>query len=361
MATQTALSTVSQTGQQIVQAASTTVQRIPQQGQQIVQGASTTVQRISQHGQKNVQPATPNVSSPGRFQHPRMKEIAQRRSATEFTSKNVQTAVLNAFVLFVTFATSKYVHDVVDPVIKQTQLDAVGVSTFRILLVVRLLLLSNLCLCFRPLLPYIKKTDAVEDIPLTPSQRALLGLPRSRSNTPGSEQVGNYITPPRYHKSSPSTFANAAQSGGSGRSISANYSASPLSTSRFAVGFSPTPQQASATPGRRLSGSPFSPSSPLYNKTLVNSASMNSIAQNQDFTESTRSLLDGNMSTTSFQSSLRRSHSMRERGGRPQEPGTPSPSAKDRSKVKVQPGLNYKWLYEKGLTVGKNGSIEYDR
>lgn len=41
------------------------------------------------------------------------------------------------------------------------------------------------------------------------------------------------------------------------------------------------------------------------------------------------------------------------------EPGTPSPGAKERTKVKLEPGLNYKWLYEKGLKVGKNGSIEY--
>lgn len=347
MATQTALSTVSQTGQQVIQAAATTVKRIPQ--------------HTIQHDQRPAQPTTPSIPSPGRFQHPRMREIAKRKSAAEFTSRNVQTAVLNTIVLFATFTTSKYVRSLLDPIAKQTQLDVVGLDTSSVLWLIRLILFSNLFFCLRPVLPYVSKKDAVDDIPLTPSQRALLGLPKSRSNTPSSEQVGNYITPPRYRKSSPSTFANTAQSAGSGRSISANYSASPLSTSRFAVGFSPTPQQASATPGRRLSGSPFSPSSPLYNKTLVNSASMNSIAQNQDFTESTRSLLEGNVSTSSFQSSLRRSHSTRERGGRPQEPGTPSPAAKDRPKVKVQPGLNYKWLYEKGLTVGKNGSIEYDR
>jgi len=48
---------------------------------------------------------------------------------------------------------------------------------------------------------------------------------------------------------------------------------------------------------------------------------------------------------------------MQPRGKR--EPGTPSPSSRERSKVNVQPGLNYKWMYEKNAKVGKNGSIEY--
>lgn len=249
-------------------------------------------------------------------------------------------------------------------VVQHTKLDQIALSASIIVGLVRLVLLSNIYFALRPVLPYVSKPDPIEDIPLTPSQRALLGLPRSQSNTPSSqagEVPANYITPPRYRRSSPSPFAGTPQSNGTGnRSISAHYSASPMSTSRFAIGFSPTPQQPSGTPSRRLSGSPFSPSSPLFNKRFLSPVARHEVMPNADFSESTRSLLDGATSVNSFQSSLKRSQSMRERG-RPQahEPGTPSPSAREKSKVNIQPGLNYKWLYEKGMKVGKNGTIEY--
>lgn len=229
---------------------------------------------------------------------------------------------------------------------------------------VRLFLLANIYVALRPVLPYVIQQDSVEDIPLTPSQRALMGLPRSQSGTPSSQAgagTASYVTPPRYRKSSPSPFAGTPQSNGTGnRSISANYGASPVSTSRFAVGFSPIPQQASGTASRRLSGSPFSPSSPLFNKRFLSPAARNEAASNADFTEPTRPHFDGATSTSSFQSTLRRSQSMRERG-RPQahEPGTPSPSTREKNRVNIQPGLNYKWLYEKGAKVGRNGNIEY--
>ena len=229
---------------------------------------------------------------------------------------------------------------------------------------VRLFLLANIYVALRPVLPYVSQQDSVEDIPLTPSQRALMGLPRSQSGTPSSQAgagTASYVTPPRYRKSSPSPFVGTPQSNGTGnRSISANYSASPMSTSRFAVGFSPIPQQASGTPSRRLSGSPFSPSSPLFNKRFLSPAARNEVAPNADFTESTRPHFDGSTSTSSFQSTLRRSQSMRERG-RPQayEPGTPSPNTREKNRVNIQPGLNYKWLYEKGAKFGRNGNIEY--
>lgn len=250
--------------------------------------------------------------------------------------------------------------------IHQARLDEAALSASMVVGLVRLILLSNIYFALRPILPYVSQQDSVEDIPLTPSQRALMGLPRSQSNTPNSQaQAGagtaNYVTPPRYRKSSPSPFAGTPQSNGTGnRSISANYSASPMSTSRFAMAFSPTPQQVSATPSARLSGSPFSPSSPLFSKRFLGPAARNEAVPDADVTEPTRSLLDGATSTSSFRSSLRRSQSMRERG-RPQahEPGTPSPSTREKNRVNIQPGLNYKWLYEKGAKVGRNGNIEY--
>lgn len=218
----------------------------------------------------------------------------------------------------------------------------VTIDASRILLVFRLLLLTNILFALRPVLPYLRKPDDLDDLGLTPSQRALLGLLPSQPTTP---RTPAYVTPPRYVRSSPLINTSQSNQSTDKRSISANYS--PQSTPRFSPGASQ--QQASVTPSRKMSGSSFA-ASPLYNKALANSTSQNNLYSQADFTESTRSLLAGRESFNG--GSMRRSQSMR-------EPGTPSPSAKERTKVKVEPGLNYKWLYEKGLKVGKNGGIEY--
>lgn len=203
------------------------------------------------------------------------------------------------------------------------------------------------------MLPYVKKPDAIEDIPLTPSQRALVGL-SSKPQSP-AESAG-YLTPPRYRRSSPSPFAGTPQTNGTGRrSILANYSSSPLSTSRYTLGFSPTPQGSESS--RRASGSAFSPSNPLLHKALAGSNSQKDPPSQADFFEPTRSIFGA--SGNSYQGGhLRRSQSMRERL-RQSEPGTPSPNTRERTKVSMQAGLNYKWIYEKGLRLKEDGGIEY--
>lgn len=58
--------------------------------------------------------------------------------------------------------------------------------------------------------PLLRQKDDLSDIPLTPSQRALLGLdPSSGPATPGSK----YITPPRYSRSSTPRTGSGSQSG----------------------------------------------------------------------------------------------------------------------------------------------------
>lgn len=221
----------------------------------------------------------------------------------------------------------------------------IAIEASVILTLLRLLCLANIFLAVRPVLPYFRKSDKIDDIDLTPSQRALLGLLPAQPNTP---KTPVYVTPPRYMRSSPLVGTPQSNQSTDRRSISVNYT--PQSTPKFSPAASQQP--GSATPSRRPSGSPFSPS-PLYNKAIANSTSQNNLYSTADFTESTRSLLQGRESTGFFPgNSLRRSQSMR-------DPGTPSPGARERTKVKLEPGLNYKWLYEKGLKVGKNGGIEY--
>lgn len=98
------------------------------------------------------------------------------------------------------------------------------------------------------LLPLVRRKDNLVDIPLTPSQRALLGLDPNATPpmTPGTQ----YITPPRYPRSS------APRSGtpGSRSSSAAN---SPLS------------RKDSPSFGKQGSESPFTPSaSSLWQKAV---------------------------------------------------------------------------------------------
>jgi len=188
-----------------------------------------------------------------------------------------------------------------------------------------------------------------------------MGLPPSTQSTPASTgPPTGYITPPRYRRVSNPQFSggsndNPRSGSPDRRSISANYSSSPLSTSRYTLGFSPTPSQSVAR--RTTSGSPFSPSptaSPLFHKAISNQ-NQAQISDN-DFNAGTYSSLGTSTSTTTgfAGSALGRSQSMRERQ-RPRrvslDPTSPSPT-----RPQIVPGLNYKWLYDKGRKLPKSES-----
>jgi len=116
------------------------------------------------------------------------------------------------------------------------------------LLACRLFLVFNIVMACSPL---FRAKDDIEDIPLTPSQRALLGLkPSSAPLTPGQQ----YITPPRYARSS-TPLSNASAQKMADSSPSAR-PASPSSIDRSPFGQS-----------KGLSGSPYS-NSPLVQKAL---------------------------------------------------------------------------------------------
>lgn len=152
------------------------------------------------------------------------------------------------------------------------------------------------------LMPLIRRKDDLSDIPLTPAQRKLLGLPPTDTPpVPGSQ----YITPPRYARS-PTPHSGSPNS---------NYSNSPLSGKG-------SPSQ--GTP----KGSPFSPNaSPLLHKAVGGFGG-------------TRRPSYGSPSPLGP-------------GSRLDMPGTPSPSAGKPASV----GLNSKWLYEKGRRNSGNGHL----
>ena len=155
--------------------------------------------------------------------------------------------------------------------------------------------------------PLLKPKDTLSDIPLTPAQRNLLGLPPSNiPPTPGS----TYVTPPRYARSPATRSVTNTPRENSPLSNSVNGRNSPLGASYN-----------NGTPSKETGrASPFSPNqvSPLLQRTFSN--------QRRD----------------SFGGSSPGNGMF----GRIGEPGTPSPSGGAKASVP----LNNKWLYDKGRT-----------
>lgn len=173
------------------------------------------------------------------------------------------------------------------------------------LLAIRLFFCLVIALELRPLL---KAKDMLEDIPLTPQQRHLLGLPASsRPATPDS-----YVTPPRYQRSAtPRSTSNSPLSGrGSSLNPSQQRSSSDSPFGQWYRRSSGSPYGASY---RQSGGSPYS-QSPLVQKALSN--------------ESGKRRTSSPLSLSEFEDAGKI--------------GTPTKS----SKASVQ--LNSKWLYEKG-------------
>ena len=181
------------------------------------------------------------------------------------------------------------------------------------------------------LLPLMRPADNFSDIPLTPGQRKLLGLPpttgggKEGATTPGSA----YSTPPRY-KRTPSHGSPAV-------SIQSNQ----------ATNNSPLSGRGSPLSGQPMSGnSPYSPYSPYSPSTYSPSPVKSPLLQKavQGRRNSFGSGASANLGSSVFGASTSSSNW----GG--DGPSTPSPGSGKRSSV----ALNNKWLYEKGRRSSGN-------
>lgn len=251
----------------------------------------------------------PVTDSPGTWRHPRLDEITRRRNATTFTEKNVRQiayAAVGLVSIWLMRAISKlrYVPNmyVASEPMSQDRPPAdcwnsVPASAqlyiewaWTLVQIIPLLNIISACL------PLLRRQDDLADIPLTPAQRKLLGLPPSSAAPIPDAQ---YSTPPRYSRT-PSIAGSVGSRG--------SYTSSPLS--------------GRGSPALQGGGSPYSPmGSPLANKGLDFSVNgrRSSFGSQSPFAAST--------STNLFS-----------------DPGSPSPSGGKRTSV----GLNSKWLYERG-------------
>ena len=345
--------------------------------QPLAQAKTRTVNAISKAtssplGPKKIGTASPTVQqtpSPGTWQHPKLKEITRRQAAARFSGRDAKVTGANGALLIASIYFGSTLHSLLSYATSPLNdfYPSATIASYT-LTIFRLYILLNIALTLRPLSPYLAKQDTISDIPLTPSQRSLLGLPPSPS--PASS---GFITPPRYRRSSSSlTSSTTSNANNSPRSISANYASSPLSTSRYTLGFSPGSQSPfPRTTQRTASGSPFSYSpsaSPLLHK-AVSARGLD--REPPDFTTT---FTGSTTSTNGFSPglSLSRSQSVKERSSGRRSSNvvnkddmsgdisgggwSPSPAV-GFGGVKRDPKLNYKWLYQTGRGLGGGKSL----
>lgn len=278
-------------------------------------------------------PATPasqkaqDLTPAGAWKHPKFDEIARRQYATTFDERNVKIILANAALLllssvassvttqvallralayvFPSLAWRMWLLDKANEHVRKPLVALIHTVPYNewITLTIRLVLLANIVVALLPLARRYYPDD-LADIPLTPSQRQVMGLKPGDGTpqTPGSAYASpNYVTPPRYQKSTPrSSFGTPGERG----------SQSPLSGS-------PRASMAKST-----SNSPFSPStgSPLFQKAIGGGSATKRLSYG------------GSPLSSSFFGDSSSSAT----------PGTPTPV-----QGKASVGLNNKWLYEK--------------
>lgn len=245
---------------------------------------------------------TPQLQTPnGTWKHPQFDEITRRQYATTFDEHNVKVVVANTSLLACSFfaseVTSKvtllgYPAALVNAVIHRVPYSEWGILAIRLLFVFNVI---------NALMPLVRRyyPDDVADIPLTPSQRASMGLKPSAasSQTPGSNYASPaYVTPPRYSRSTP-------------RSSFSNHGERPLLGS------------GSPGLGRSTSNSSYSPG--------LNSSANKRASYNGGSPFNSSLFGDSGSSAT---------------------PGTPTPAT-----GKASVGLNNKWLYEKRRDSPRSG------
>ncbi|KXT03445.1 hypothetical protein AC578_1635 [Pseudocercospora eumusae] len=250
-------------------------------------------------------PETPKQQT-GQWVHPHMDEVIRRRNATNFDSSNMQSILISSAFLI----TSLFLRSILGYTFPLSWLRAVHPYPLYAIWLLQAVLVANIGIA---LLPLFRKPDACEDVPLTPQQRRLLGLPpMSRPATPQEKE--QYVTPPRFSKSTPRSSPAT--------SLRAEASGSPLSGRG-------TPLDASFRSG---SGSPFASQNSLR-RTESGSPLSGPAAGLRSGAERRKLSYTGTSGSPPALSAFNDS-----------SPFGSTPTKEKRASV----GLNNKWLYEKG-------------
>ena len=199
-----------------------------------------------------------------------------------------------------------------------------SVADFYAIWSIRAWLLSRIIVSLQP---FWAPKDELTDIPLTPTQRHLLGLtPSSAPPTPGS----SYITPPRYSRSTPRSSSSRAAVIGS----------SPLDRSNSGSPISGSPLAGRGI-GSPYGGSPFGTSpgggSPLVRKAVEGRRwSSGASGLRESLAKTETSLFDESKTTS------------------PSLPTSSSPGGGQRGATVA---LNSKWLYQRNKSRLSGGAF----
>ncbi|KAI9828391.1 MAG: hypothetical protein M1832_002819 [Thelocarpon impressellum] len=236
----------------------------------------------------------------GTWRHPRFEEIARRQKATTFSDQNLSRVLWNAGALSTTWLLVWTIQG--SPLLAPLFEPVLTFSAYP-LFFLRLLLTFNI---LSAALPLVRPKDDLADIPLTPSQRALLGLDPNAA--PLAASGAQFVTPPRYPRS-------ATPGSGTAGSRSSGRTGSPLSG------------KGSPSLGRMQGGSPYStPGSPLWQKAVGGGTRETGRKNSYGSPSPFGGGAGGNGSSVMG------------------APATPSPTSGKGASV----GLNSRWLYERG-------------
>ncbi|EMC93948.1 hypothetical protein BAUCODRAFT_36408 [Baudoinia panamericana UAMH 10762] len=179
------------------------------------------------------QQPTPAAPTPGQWQHPRMQEIIRRQNATRFDSSNLRVIGMNAAFLVASVLVPLFGAKT----LPSSWIRAIEPYALYALNLLRAFFILNVSLA---VLPAFRQLDSCEDVPLTPSQRRLLGLPpMSRPATPQEQQ--QYATPPRYSRSATPQSATTSLRGNASDSPLGGRG-SPFDSSQLRQGVSGSPR-----------------------------------------------------------------------------------------------------------------------
>ncbi|KAL7274956.1 hypothetical protein RUND412_002110 [Rhizina undulata] len=153
---------------------------------------------------------SPSSTPTGSWRHPAMEEVTRRNSARAFTDVTFHRLSLNGIAFFSTFlaeAIASHI-DVASYLPPSPLIKTYGAYFLWFL---RLLFIFNI---FESLMRLLRPADEFTDLPLTPTQRKLLGL---NPDSPLSEnaRLASAITPPRYPKSTPTSRSGSPSFGAS--------------------------------------------------------------------------------------------------------------------------------------------------
>ncbi|KAM0457939.1 hypothetical protein ACHAPV_006484 [Trichoderma viride] len=248
----------------------------------------------------------PTANSPGTWRHPRLHEIARRRDASNFSEKNVRRIIYNIIALLLMWCVQLLAKFKLDAqMFPKSFRQYFGWAWFLVQLV-PFIQIGMACL------PLVRPKDELSDIPLTATQRKLLGLkPALVTATPDAK----FSTPPRYSRT-PSMAGSVGSR--------ASYNGSPLEGRGSPVPFSPSQSFAGSV-------SQFSPNpmgSPLSQSVNGMSHRTSPFGSPSAFSSSFNG---GNFGASTSSNVF-------------SDPASQSPSAGKRTSI----GLNSKWLYEKG-------------